>query len=84
MSTGQSPGGKFTGSTSEKSALKLLMPLALADMRVCAQACKHVMVRSAECGVQRYWRTEPLTIFLSMPLALASEGQGARDKGHGI
>jgi len=31
MSTGQSPGGKFTGSTSEKSALKLLMPLALAS-----------------------------------------------------
>ena len=27
---------------------------------------------------------KPFTIFLPMPLALASEGQGARDKGHGI
>jgi len=31
------------------------------------------MVRSAECGVQ------PFTIFLPMPLALASEGQGTWD-----
>jgi hypothetical protein len=32
-------------------------------------------VRSAGCGVQ---------IFRLMPLASTSEGQGARDKGHGI
>jgi hypothetical protein len=54
-------------------------------MCVSVQVCRRVsvyectkMVRSAECGVQ------PFTIFLPMPLALDSEGQGAQDKGHGI
>jgi len=36
---------------------------------------KTVQSAGAECGVQ---------IFRLMPLASASEGQGARDKGHGI